>query len=44
MKGDEQRMRAGGCAGYVAKPIRYQVLLQTVDEVLAQHPVTTKHN
>jgi len=34
MKGDEQRMRAGGCSGYVAKPIRYQVLLQAVDEVL----------
>lgn len=36
MKGDEQRMRAGGCSGYVAKPIRYQTLLQAVDEVLAQ--------
>lgn len=36
MKGDDQRMRAGGCAGYVAKPIRYQTLLATVDEVLAQ--------
>jgi two-component system, cell cycle response regulator DivK len=34
MKGDEQRMRAGGCSGYVAKPIRYQVLLQAVDDVL----------
>lgn len=34
MKGDEQRMRAGGCSGYVAKPIRYQVLLQAIDEVL----------
>ena len=44
MKGDEQRMRAGGCAGYVAKPIRYQALLQTVDEVLAQHKVGSKQN
>lgn len=35
MKGDEQRMRAGGCSGYVAKPIRYQTLLQAVDDVLA---------
>lgn len=44
MKGDEQRMRAGGCAGYVAKPIRYQALLQTVDVVLAQHKVGSKQN
>jgi two-component system, cell cycle response regulator DivK len=44
MKGDEQRMRAGGCAGYVAKPIRYQALLQTVDEVLAQHKVGSKQS
>jgi hypothetical protein len=35
MKGDEQRMRAGGCAGYVAKPIRYQTLLNAIDDVLA---------
>lgn len=37
MKGDEQRMRAGGCAGYVAKPIRYQTLLDAVDEALLAH-------
>ncbi len=36
MKGDEQRMRAGGCSGYVAKPIRYQTLLKAIEEVLAQ--------
>lgn len=36
MKGDEQRMRACGCSGYVAKPIRYQTLLQAIDEVLVQ--------
>lgn len=35
MKGDEQRMRAGGCSGYVAKPIRYQTLLKAIEEVLA---------
>lgn len=34
MKGDEDRMRAAGCAGYVAKPIRYQVLLDAVQSAL----------
>ncbi len=24
MKGDEQRIRAAGCDGYIAKPMRYQ--------------------
>lgn len=38
MKGDEQRMRAGGCSGYVAKPIRYQTLLAAIDEALAGSP------
>lgn len=42
MKGDEQRMRAGGCSGYVAKPIRYQVLLQAIDEVLTQGTAPTR--
>jgi two-component system cell cycle response regulator DivK len=42
MKGDEQRMRAGGCSGYVAKPIRYQTLLQAVDEVLAPDKDATR--
>lgn len=42
MKGDEQRMRAGGCAGYVAKPIRYQTLLAAIDEVLAQSKAATR--
>ncbi|MGH6646890.1 response regulator [Aquabacterium sp.] len=45
MKGDEQRMRAGGCSGYVAKPIRYQTLLQAIDEVLAHHDkASTRQN
>lgn len=34
MKGDEDRMRAAGCAGYVTKPIRYQVLLDAVQSAL----------
>ena len=44
MKGDEQRMRAGGCSGYVAKPIRYQTLLQAVDEVLAPDKDSARQN
>jgi len=31
MRGDEERMlAAGGCDAYIAKPIRYKVLLDTV--------------
>ena len=30
MKGDEERIRAAGCDGYVAKPIRYREFLATV--------------
>jgi two-component system, cell cycle response regulator DivK len=30
MKGDEDRIRAAGCDGYIAKPIRYPELLATV--------------
>jgi two-component system cell cycle response regulator DivK len=37
MKGDEQRIRDAGCDGYIAKPIRYQELLQTVATQLARH-------
>jgi two-component system cell cycle response regulator DivK len=35
MKGDEERIRAAGCDGYVAKPIRYQDFLKTVNAQLA---------
>lgn len=44
MKGDEQRMRAGGCSGYVAKPIRYQTLLAAIDEALAHSKAATGQN
>lgn len=44
MKGDEQRMRAGGCAGYVAKPIRYQTLLAAIDEVLDLSRAATRQS
>jgi two-component system cell cycle response regulator DivK len=35
MKGDEERIRAAGFDGYVAKPIRYQELLATIESELA---------
>ena len=34
MKGDEERIRAAGCDGYIAKPMRYQEFLKTVAEQL----------
>jgi two-component system cell cycle response regulator DivK len=30
MKGDEQRIRAAGCDGYIAKPLSYKQFLATV--------------
>ncbi len=35
MKGDEERIRAAGCADYIAKPIRYQEFQTTVANRLA---------
>ena len=35
MKGDEQKIRNGGCDGYIAKPISVASLLQTVSKFLA---------
>ena len=35
MKGDEERIRAGGCAAYIAKPISVQKFLETVARFLA---------
>jgi two-component system cell cycle response regulator DivK len=34
MKGDEERIRAAGCDGYIAKPMRYQEFLATVSAQL----------
>ena len=34
MKGDEERIRAAGCDGYIAKPLRYQSFLATVTACL----------
>jgi two-component system cell cycle response regulator DivK len=36
MKGDEERIRAAGCDGYIAKPIRYKEFLATVAAQLAR--------
>ena len=36
MKGDEERIRAAGCDGYVAKPIRYKEFLASIAESLAR--------
>jgi two-component system cell cycle response regulator DivK len=30
MKGDEERIRAAGCDGYIAKPMRYQEFLAMI--------------
>jgi two-component system cell cycle response regulator DivK len=35
MKGDEQRIRAAGCDGYIAKPMCSQAFLETVAAQLA---------
>ena len=36
MKGDEARIRAAGCDGYIAKPMRYQEFLATIAAQLAR--------
>jgi two-component system cell cycle response regulator DivK len=36
MKGDEERIRAAGCDGYIAKPLAYQDFLATIAAHLAQ--------
>lgn len=36
MKGDEQKMLASGCDGYIAKPISYKSFLEEVRRILAQ--------
>ena len=35
MKGDEQKMLAAGCDGYIPKPIRYKEFLATVNSFLS---------
>lgn len=35
MQGDAERIRAAGCDGYIAKPIRYKNLLKQLESILA---------
>jgi two-component system, cell cycle response regulator DivK len=35
MKGDEERIRAAGCDGYIAKPIAYKAFLEVIATQLA---------
>ena len=35
MRGDEERIRAAGCDGYIVKPIDYKALLDQVKQALA---------
>jgi two-component system cell cycle response regulator DivK len=35
MKGDEERIRAAGCDGYVAKPLAYKQFLEVIGAQLA---------
>ncbi len=37
MKGDEERIRAAGCDGYIAKPMRYQEFLVAIASQLTNN-------
>jgi two-component system cell cycle response regulator DivK len=39
MKGDEERIRAAGCDGYIAKPLAYRDFLTTIAAQLAKAPL-----
>jgi two-component system cell cycle response regulator DivK len=39
MKGDEERIRAAGCDGYIAKPLSYKDFLATISAQLAGAPL-----
>ncbi|HEX9128830.1 MAG TPA: response regulator [Gemmatimonadaceae bacterium] len=41
MKGDEERIRASGCDGYIAKPLAYREFLATISAHLARVPAGT---
>jgi two-component system cell cycle response regulator DivK len=38
MKGDEERIRAAGCDGYIAKPLAYKDFLAVISERLDRAP------
>lgn len=39
MKGDEERIRAAGCDGYIAKPLAYREFLATISTQLVRGPL-----
>lgn len=39
MKGDEERIRAAGCDGYIAKPLAYREFLATISNFLVKAPL-----
>ena len=39
MKGDEERIRAAGCDGYIAKPLAYKEFLVSIAAYLERAPV-----
>jgi two-component system cell cycle response regulator DivK len=39
MKGDEERIRAAGCDGYIAKPLAYKEFLATIANHLETAPL-----
>ena len=41
MKGDEDRIRAAGCDGYIAKPLAYREFLATISTHLTKIPAVT---
>jgi two-component system, cell cycle response regulator DivK len=41
MKGDEERIRAAGCDGYIAKPLAYREFLATISAHLVNVPAVT---
>ena len=41
MKGDEERIRAAGCDGYIAKPLAYREFLATIAAHLVKVPAVT---
>jgi two-component system cell cycle response regulator DivK len=42
MKGDEERIRAAGCDGYIAKPLDYKAFLGEVKATLAAPHITRR--
>jgi CheY-like chemotaxis protein len=41
MKGDDEKARASGCAGYITKPLDTRTFAETVSRLLAASPPAT---